>query len=148
MVDTHVQHFRALRPHILTRLVDARGHIDHAYARVDPEVIRGQFSLVLDKMESFLTAEDPRPLRGFASRLMEMRIGEGLSQDNLVHTVVSIADVAAQVARERMPSSPDRIDFVRALSRLSVLMARVLVGMLAEELERRRSQLKGLGGAA
>jgi hypothetical protein len=93
--------------------------------------------MVLDKMQSFLATGEIQSYRGFASRWIAMRVGEG-APENLIHTLVAIGDVVAQTAQRRLGSGPEYDDFARELGRMSFLGARLLVELLADELGKRR----------
>jgi hypothetical protein len=128
--------FKSLRPEVLGRLLESRASIDQGFAAIPEDVIRPQLDTVLDKMQSFLATEDIDSYRGFASRWIAMRIGEG-TPENLIHTLVAIGDVVAQSAQRRLGPGPEYDDFARAVARMSFLGARLLVELLAEELDRR-----------
>jgi hypothetical protein len=136
MGQRHAELFKALRPEVLTRLIEARASIDHSFAGIAEEVIGPQLDTVLDKMQSFLATDDIQSYRGFASRWIAMRIGEG-APENLIHTLVAIGDVVAQTAQRRLGSGPEYDDFARSVQRMSFLGARLLVEILADELARR-----------
>jgi hypothetical protein len=138
--------FSSLRPDVLARLVEVRGSIDHAYATIPEEVIRGQFDMVLDRMQSYLASEDAELYRGFAARWMAMRVGDGFSPENLIHSVVAIGDVVARVATERLGPGDETQRFARAVVRMNFVAARMLVEILADELGRRRAQQQQLAG--
>lgn len=147
MAQHHAELFRSLRPDALTRLIEVRASIDQAFAAITPEVIGPQFDMVLDKMQSYLYTEDPESFRSFAGRWVAMRVGSGEAPQNLVHAVVSIGDVVVQIAQARTGSGPQLADFSRAVARMTFIGCRMLVDHLAEELERRRDQLRaGQGG--
>ena len=136
----HAHLFASLRPEVLERLVEIRGTIDHAYARLADAAVRPQFDAVLDRMQSYLTTEDPQLYRGFAASHMAMRVGEGFAPENLVHSMVSIGDVVTRVAQRRLANDPRCAEFVLACSRMIFVAARTMVSLLADELRRREQQ--------
>lgn len=144
MSQGHARIFESLRKDVLARLVEVRGSIDHAYARIPEALIREQFDTVLDKMVSYLATEDSELYRSFASRYMAMRVGEGVSPENLIHSVVAIGDVVINIAESTIPRSQERDEFTRAVVRMNFVAARMLVILLGEEVKRRELQLRGL----
>ena len=142
MSQAHARIFESLRHDVLARLVDVRGNIDHAYTRIPEARIREQFDMVLDKMASYLATEDSELYRSFASRYMAMRVGEGVSPENLIHSVVAIGDIVIKVVEEKVPPSQERHDFARAVVRMNFVAARMLVILLGDEVKRREQQLR------
>ncbi|MEM9490344.1 MAG: hypothetical protein AAGC55_14455 [Myxococcota bacterium] len=137
MVDTHVRLFDSLRGKILTRLLEVRGGIDHAYAKIPGEVMRAHFEILLDKVRTYLAIDDASSYRRFAIRYLAIRVAEGFSHENLIHSVVAIGDVAAQVARTELEPSVQREEFLRALTRMNFAHARMLVAFVADDLAER-----------
>lgn len=140
MAQRHAQLLASLRAEVLERLVEVRGSIDHAFASIAPDVIRGQFDIILEKMESYLTTQDASQYRGFASRWLAMRVGEGFAPENVIHSAVAIGDVIVQVAQVRLGQSDECVDFVQHIVHLNFAVTRMLVEILAEDLERRQEQ--------
>lgn len=138
--------FGGLRSEVLARLIEVRGAIDHAYASIPEDRIGAQFDLVLDRMHSYLYTEEVEPYRSFAHRWMAMRVSDGFAPENLIHSAVAIGDVVVQVAQQRLAAGPERDRFVRAIQTMSFVAARLLVELLAEELDRRREQRRQLLG--
>ncbi len=148
MAQHHAELFRVVRPEALARLVEVRGSIDPAFAAIPAEVIRGQFDMVLDRIQSFLVTEDPESYRAFASRWMAMRVSAGEPAQNLVHAVVAIGDVVVQVAQARLGQGDQLTDFARAIGRMSFIGSRLLVEHLADELEQRKEHYRALAGTS
>jgi hypothetical protein len=140
MAQRHARLLAALRPEVLARLVEVRGSIDHAYASIPPDVIRGQFDIVLDKMQSYLVTQDASQYRGFATRWLAMRVGEGFAPENVIHSAVAIGDVIVQVAQARLGQTDECVDFVSNMVHLNFAVTRMLVEILAQDLERRKEQ--------
>lgn len=140
MGERHAQIFDALRAEILARLVDVRGSIDHAYDKISTPVIREHFDIMLDKVRTFLATGDAGSYRRFASRYLAIRVAEGFSHENLIHSIVAIGDVVAQVARSKLDPSPEREAFVREVMLMNFVHARMLVSFLADELAERVAQ--------
>jgi hypothetical protein len=140
MGQWHAQLLASLRQEVLEKLVEIRGTLDHAYARLSEAVVRPQFDAVLDKMQSYLATDDPQVFRGFAASHMAMRVGEGFAPENLVHTVVAIGDVVSKVAQHRLSQDPRCADFVLACTRMSFVAARTMVSQLADDVKRREAQ--------
>ena len=121
----------------MLRLLEVRGSIDHAYTKIPEAVIQEHFDLVLDKMYWFLATEDASGYKRFVSRYMAMRVGEGFTHENLIHSAVAIGDVVAQVAREDIAESPRRDQFIREIMRMNFVHARMMVAVVAEDLAER-----------
>jgi hypothetical protein len=137
----HAQMFESLRPDVLTRLVEVRASIDNSYAALPDEVIREQFDQVLDRMQAYLDERDQDKYRGFLHRWMALRIGEGFTAENLIHSVVALGDVVVQLARHRQQDDPETLPFVLQVVKMTHLAARLIVENLAEELARRQEQM-------
>ena len=142
----HAEVLDSLRAEVLDRLIEIRASIDHAYARIPDDVIRGQFDVVLSKMRSYLSSEAPAPYQSFVLRWAAMREGEGFGAENVINSVVAIGDVLVKVARERLGQTPEARRFARAVTRMSFFGARMLVQGLADELAAHASQLEALEG--
>ena len=140
MGPEYAQLFENLRPEVMNRLLEVRGSIDVAYTKIPDPIMREHFDLVLDKMFTFLVSQDSSVYKRFVRRYMAMRIGEGFTHENLIHSAVAIGDVVAQVAREQLPESPRRDHFIRAVMRMNFIHARMMVAVVAEDLAERMNQ--------
>ena len=140
MGERHARIFDALRAPVLARLVDVRGSIDHVYGKIPNAVIREHFDIILDKVRTFLATGDAGSYRRFSSRYLAIRVAEGFSHENLIHSIVAIGDVVAQVARTELEPSPEREGFIREVIRMNFVHARMLVAFFAEELAERMAQ--------
>jgi hypothetical protein len=140
MGEGYATTFESLRPHILDRLVEVRGAIDHGYAAIADDVIRAQFDQVLDRMQAYLTDGDNARYRGFASRWVAMRIGEGFPPENIAHALVAFGDVVVQVGKHRLGTGDDAMKFVRAATQMNFALARMIVEILADDMAARREQ--------
>lgn len=147
MGERHARIFDSLRADALARLIDVRSSIDHAYGKIAAELIREHFDIVLDKVRTFLATGDAGSYRRFASRYVAIRVAEGFSHENLIHSIVAIGDVVAQVARSKLDPSSDREAFVREVTRMNFVHARMLVAFFAEELAERNAQRELLLGS-
>jgi hypothetical protein len=144
MSERHAQVFDGIRGEALTRLLEARGSIDDGFARLDEHELRGQLGRVLDKMRDFLLSEQPEPFRDFVSRWMAVRVSEGATPEQVIHALVAIGDVVAQVAQRSVGHTPEGADFVRATMRTSLAGVRLLAAGLADELEARYARRREL----
>lgn len=142
MAAGYAETFASIRPEVLTRLIDVRGSIDQSLSGMPSHVIRQEFDAVLDRMQSYLNDHDIERYRGFATRWVAFRLGEGLSPENLIHSVVALGDVVVEVARQRMPAKRETTEFVREVVRMNFVAARLIVETLASELE----SLRGTAG--
>lgn len=124
-----------LRPRAIERLLEIRASIDPAYGHIAEGQARRQFARVLSKMGAFLGEGDLDPYRRFAHRWAAMRAGQGFSREGLVHSAVAIGDVLVQTAREELGATAECEDFVRAVTHMTYLAARMLVDDLAAEVE-------------
>jgi len=140
MVGSHAELFDSIREDVLTRLVEVRGSIDHAYATVAEDVIREQFCVVLDKMRSYLVTQNPDLYRSFATRWLAMRTGQGFAPENIIHSMVALGNVVSDVAKARFGPTPEYFSFARAMAHLNFVATRMLVELLAEEVKRRSEQ--------
>lgn len=134
----HARTFEAIRPEVLERLVDVRGSIDHTLSGVPSHLIRQEFDAVLDHMEAYLADQDVERYRSFASRWVAFRLGEGFSPENLIHSVVAIGDVVLDLGRRRLPPGGETSEFLREVARMNFVAARLIVEILAAELETMR----------
>lgn len=146
MGERHAQTFESLRGAVLERLVEVRSSIDHAFAAVPDDVIRDQFDQILARMQGFLADGEVERYRGFLHRWTAIRVGEGYSAENLVHSIVALGDVVIQTAKLRLPPDQETMLFCREVVRMSGLAARLIVDNLADELRRRLDQKRVLGG--
>ena len=104
----------------------------------------GASSRVLDKMRDYLGHEEPESYRGFVSRWMVVRNSEGATPEQVIHALVAIGDVVAQVAQRAVGHTPEGADFVRATMRMSLVGVRLLAAGLADELEARYARRREL----
>lgn len=141
MGPDYAQLFESLRTHVMNRLLEVRGSIDHAYTKIPESIIREHFDLVLDKMYTFLVTQDTSVYKRFIRRYMAMRVGEGFTHENLIHSAVAIGDVVAQVARERLSESSRRDEFICVVMKMNFVHARMMVAVVAEDLAERTNQL-------
>jgi hypothetical protein len=72
-------------------------------------------------------------------------MGEGFAPENVIHSLVALADVVVQVSQQRLGASDEVMGFVRAVTQMNFMAARTVVESLAEEMEARRRQRPVLG---
>ncbi len=142
----HATVFAGLKPAVLARLVDVRSSLDHGFASLDEPAARAQLEQVLDHQSAYLASGDPALLRGFLRSYRAVRAADGLGPENLLHAVIAIGDVAAQVAQKELPAGPRTAELVSSLARVSWSTARMVVEIIAEELESRIAQMRELEG--
>jgi len=140
--------FAGLKPAVLTRLIEVRGSLDHGFARLDAAAARELFEAVLDHQTTFLATGDTALLRGFLRSFRAMRAAEGLGAENLLHAMIAIGDVTAQVVNKELPAGPRTHELVSSLVRTSWTTARLVVEIIAEELAARTAQLGELGAGS
>jgi hypothetical protein len=132
----YAQAFQALRPQIMTRLVDVRGSIDQSFVDLTEDTARERFDTMLGRMQAYLESGDRSAYRSYLSRWMALRTGEGATAESVVHTVVAVGDVVVQIARAQLPNEDSTTEFVREVTRLNFIAARLIVENLADELAR------------
>ena len=137
-----------LKPAILARLVEVRSSLDHGFARMDDDGARAQLEQVLDHQVGFLASGDPALLRGFLRSYRALRATDGLGPENFLHAVSAVGDVAAPVIQKELEPGPRTSELLSSLVRVTWSTARMVVEMLAEELDGRQAQLRELGPAA
>jgi len=134
----HSKTFDALRPAVLSQLLELRGTIDDAYQALDPDAAAEEFSHIISQLQAHLDLPMGERLRDFAERWVALRIAEGQSPRSLLHSVVAIGDVIVAVAKKQLPSNEETVQFVRAVVHANFVAARSVVEVLALDLERRR----------
>jgi hypothetical protein len=141
----HASVFAGLRPAVAARLVEVRSSLDPGFARLAPAAAAAQFEAVLTHQEGFLASGDPTGLRTFLRSFRAVRAAEGLGAENLLHAVIALGDVAIQVAQRDQPAGPRTAELVVSLARLNRATARLVVEIIAEELDGRVAQLRAIG---
>lgn len=128
------------------RLVEVRSSLDPGFARLEPRAAAAQFEAVLTHQEGFLATGDATALRGFLRSFRALRAAEGLGAENLLHAVIALGDVAIQVAQRDLGPGPRTAELIASLARLHRATARLVVEIIAEELDGRVAQLRSLAG--
>ncbi len=142
-VPSYVAAFEQLRPQILARLIEVRGSLDHAIARLSADEARGMFDAVLHALATLLVTGDHTLHRGFLHSFVAVRSTEGVGPDHAQRLLVAIADTAATLARAQHPSDPT---VALAINHAARLTARMINDGIAEELDRRTAQLPAAAG--
>ena len=142
-VPSYVAAFEQLRPQVLARLIEVRGSLDHAIARLSADEARAMFEGVLHALSTLLVTGDHTLHRGFLHTFVAVRSTEGLGPDHAQRLLVAIADVAATLARAQHPDDPTT---ALAINHAARLTARMVNDGIAEELDRRSAQLPAAGG--
>src|SRR5687768_17316401 len=99
-VPTLARSYEALRPKVMQRLMELRGTLDPALARLDEATACAQIGAVLDHIGNFLATGDLGLQRGFLHTFLAMRAAEAQSPAAVLAMLVAIGDTAAQVAQE------------------------------------------------
>lgn len=141
-VPSYVAAFEQLRPQVLARLIEVRGSLDHAIARLSPDEARALFEGVLHALSTLLVTGDHTLHRGFLHSFVAVRSTEGVGPDHAQRLLVAIADVAATLARAQHPNDPT---VALAINHAARLTARMINDGIAEELGRRSAQLAAGG---
>jgi hypothetical protein len=140
----HATVLAGLKPAVLARLVEVRSSLDHGFARLDDDEARAQLEQVLDHQANYLATGDPVSLRGFLRSYRAVRAADGLGPENLLHAVIAIGDVTAQVAQKELAAGARTAELVSSLARVSWSTARMVVEIIAEELAGRLAQVREL----
>lgn len=130
----------SLRPAVLARLVEIRGTLDHSLARSSEHDAREQFDAVLRHQVTYLTTWDWRLHRSFLQTYLAMRAGDGMSSDDVLHVLSSIGEVVAETVRSQLGDHPIAPSLMVALAKFNAHTVRGVIDLVAEDLERRRSQ--------
>jgi hypothetical protein len=139
-----------LRPAVLDRLVELRGSLDYALARTDEAAAREHFDAVLRHLQTYLTTWDWRLHRSFLQSYLAVRAGHGMSSDDVLHLLATISDVVVEVVRRQFADHPMTPGLLVAIAKFNAHTMRCVIDLIAEDLDRRRSQRDQLvrGGAA
>jgi hypothetical protein len=132
--------YEALRPKILQRLLDLRSTLDPSLGRLDDATARAQVGAVLDHLGNFIATGDLGLHRAFLHTFLAMRAAEAQSPANVLAMLVAIGDTAAVVAQEERAGSVEGTELTLLLTRVTASTARAVNDLIAEELDRRRSQ--------
>lgn len=133
----YVVAFEGLRPAILTRLLEVRASLDHAFARQTAAEAHELFDAVLMGLQTLLITGDHALHRGFVQSFIALRGADGLAPDHAQRVLVAIGDVAVQVVRRDRPD--DGVLTLAVISAIRVT-ARLVNEIVADELGRRRAQ--------
>lgn len=146
MAERAAELFTKLRPQFLARLDEVREALDESYQGLDPGLARERFEMLVDRYQGYLAESDVDGHRRFLRRWLALRLAEGRSPESVLHVLVAIGDVLVQVARTNLPPTPTTLDLVRELQRLTYVTARLVVDVLAEDLERKSASVSRRGG--
>jgi hypothetical protein len=129
----------SLRPAVLARLVEIRGSLDHALARVPEHAAREHFDAVLRHLQTYLTTWDWRLHRSFLQSYLAMRAGDGMTSDDVLHALSAIGEVVVEMVRHA-PEHPGTPSLMVALAKFNAHTVRGVIDLVAEDLDRRRAQ--------
>jgi hypothetical protein len=136
-VPGYVAAFEQLRPTILARLVEVKASLDHAIARWSADTAQAMFDKVLIGLQTLMATNDAGLHRGFVRSFVALRGAEGLSPDHALRLLVSIGDVAVQVAKsQRADDGSLPLAIIYAMR----VTARLVNEVTADELARRLAQ--------
>lgn len=134
--------FAGLKPALIARLVEVRSSLDHGFARLDEATARAQLEQLFDHQLELLATDDATALRGFLRTYRAVRAADGLGPENLLHAVIAVGDVTAQVLHKEQPPGARTAELASAWARVSWMTARLVVEIIAEELAGRAAQLR------
>jgi hypothetical protein len=135
--------FDALRPFIVSRLLELRSSLDPALARSDEVTARAQIESVLDDLSGFIATGDLATHRAFLTAFVAKRAAEELGPSAAMSTLVAIGDTAAQVVQEQQPGGHGD-ELALLVARITAGSVRVVNDLIAEELARSRAQSQEL----
>ena len=147
MGERAVELFTQLRPQFLSRLDEVREALDESYQGLDPASAHERFEMLVDRYESYLAESDVDGHRRFLRRWLALRLAEGRSPESVLHVLVAVGDVIVQVSRNNLPPSASTLALVRELQRLTYVTARLVVDVLADDLERKSASASKRGEA-
>ncbi len=136
-VPAYVAAFEGLRQAVLSRLLEVRPSLDHAFARLTAEEARSLFDGVLLGLRTLLLTGDHALHRGFVQTFIALRGADGLAPDHALRVLVAIGDVAIQVARRDRPDDPTVVLAITSAIRVT---ARMVNEMIADEVAKRSAQ--------
>jgi len=136
----HAAMLESLRPAVLARLVEIRGSLDHALARVPEHEARDHFEAVLRHQQTYLTTWDWRLHRSFLQSYLAMRGGDGMTSDDVLHVLAAIGDCVIDLVRRNLAEHPVAPSLHVALAKFNAHTVRAVIDLVAEDLERRRTQ--------
>jgi len=122
---------------MMTRLLEVRPSLDHAFARLTEDEARALFDGVLLGLSTLLRTGDHGLHRGFVQSFIALRGADGLAPDHALRILVSIGDVAIAVAKASQPDDPT---LVLAITHAVRVTARLVNEVIADELARRIAQ--------
>ena len=140
----HAHALARLKPALLARLIDVRASLDHGFARLDEAAARAQLEPLIDHQLGFLASGDPALLRGFLRSWRAVLAADGVGPESLLHVVIAIGDVVAQVAQQQLDAGARTAEVVSSLARVTWTTARLVVETIAEDLAARAAQLREL----
>jgi hypothetical protein len=136
----HAATLETLRPAVLAHLVEIRGSLDHALARLADAEARHHLDSVLRHLQTYLTTWDWRLHRSFLQTYLAMRAGDGMTSDDVLHVLSAIGEVVAETVRRDLEDHPVQPELLVALAKFNAHTVRVVIDLVAEDLERRRTQ--------
>lgn len=143
----HAAMLDTLRPAVLARLVEIRGSLDHALARVPEPEARDHFDQVLRHQQAYLTTWDWRLHRNFLQTYLALRAGDGMTSDDVLHVLAAIGEVVVELVRKQLHEHPVTPSLQVALAKFNAHTVRAVIDLVAEDLERRRAQRDLLRGS-
>jgi hypothetical protein len=129
--------FEGLRPAVLTRLLEVRASLDHAFARLSAEDAQELFEGVLIGLRTLLLTGDHALHRGFVQSFIALRSADGLAPDHALRVLVAIGDVTVQVVRRDRPEDTTLMLAVIGAIRVT---ARLVNEVVADDLAKRTAQ--------
>lgn len=129
--------YDALRPAVLSRLLELRATLDPSFARLDEETARAQFGAVLDHIGNYIASGDLGLHRAFLHTFLAMRAAEAQGPASVLAMLVAIGDTAAQTAQELGAGTIEGAELTLLLTRVTASTARAVNDLIADEVESR-----------
>jgi len=126
---------------VLDELLASRGTIDHVHHEMDESELRSHFEALLTKIQAFVADRESQVFRAYIRRWVTMRVSAGARHENLIPALVSIGDTAIEVVRSGEGDTDDTRELMRMVAQANFLASRVVVEVLADEFQRRRTQV-------
>jgi hypothetical protein len=128
--------FTGVRNEILERAVEARAGLKLGLGAQPRDLARAQLEPIIDRMGQLLERNDLDRLRAFVERWVAFHLGEGFAPEDMAHSIAALSDLMCGTARDRLPAGADAAGLVRDLTRITLVFVRMVVDVLAGELER------------
>jgi len=129
---------------MLAKLLELRGTLDPVLARVDEATARIQLNALLTHVGNLLATGDLASHAGFLRTFLAIRAAEAQGPSAALGALVAICDAAVRVAQDDLGIDARTQPLIAALTQVTVITARLINNLVAEELESRLRQRREL----